>query len=130
MKDFFLKYASVLITSIVAWLSPIAPLLIATGFLVSSDLFTGIWAAKKKGQVISSKRMGNSVTKTILYLFAIILGHVMDTNFMNLGIAKIVSLTICIVEFKSNMENISTITGLNIWKAIKDKIDAIRTPKN
>jgi hypothetical protein len=46
--------------------------------------------------------------------------------FPQIPIANITSGYIAFVEFKSNIENISSITGLDIWKALIDKIQNFR----
>jgi phage-related holin len=103
--------------------SPIALILFTTGFLVATDLFTGIFAAKKRGENIDSKKMARSISKIIFYFVAIILSRLMEIAFFpQIPIANITAGYIALVEFKSNIENISTITGLDIWKALINKI--------
>ena len=115
------------IAYLIFFFSPIIAILIATGVLVFTDLFTGIFAANKRGEVIDSKKMARSISKIIFYFTAIILSRMMEIVFFpQIPIANITSGYIAFVEFKSNIENISSITGLDIWKALIDKIQNFR----
>ena len=125
--NFFKKHFSDIAASLMGFLVPVFNLLLATGVLVFADLLTGICAAKKRGEKIESKKLGKSITKCVFYYLAIILGHVMEVVFLNdLPIAKITAGIIATVEFKSNMENIGAITGIDFIKAIKNKLDSKR----
>ena len=121
------KYFAMFIAYLILFFSPIIAILIATGVLVFTDLFTGIFAANKRGEVIDSKKMARSISKIIFYFTAIILSRMMEIVFFpQIPIANITSGYIAFVEFKSNIENISSITGLDIWKALIDKIQNFR----
>ena len=117
------KYLTLLLTYVIFFFSPIIAILIATGVLVFTDLFTGVSAAKKRGEKIDSKKMARSISKIIFYFTAIILSRMMEIVFFpQIPIANITSGYIALIEFKSNIENISSITGLDIWKALIDRI--------
>lgn len=121
------RYFSVLCAYLIFFFSPIAVILVATGVLVFTDLFTGINAAKKRMELIDSKKMARSISKIIFYFTAIILSRMMEIVFFpQIPIASITSGYIALIEFKSNMENISAITGLDIWKALIDRIQNFR----
>lgn len=110
--------------------APINHLLIATGILVFCDMITGAKAAQKKGETIHSKKLGRTISKTIFYFMAIILSRVMElVYFPSIPLATITSGYIALVEFKSNIENISVITGTDIWKVLIDKIHASKDAK-
>lgn len=107
----------------VFFFSPILAILFTTGALVLTDLFTGVFAAKKRGETIDSKKMSMSISKIIFYFVAIILSRLMEIVFFPfIPIANITAGYIGLVEFKSNFENIATITGVDIWKALRNKI--------
>jgi phage-related holin len=121
------KYFAILIAYLIFFFSPIVAILIATGVLVFTDLFTGVFAAARRGEKVDSKKMARSVSKIIFYFTAIILSRMMETVFFpSIPIASITSGYIALIEFKSNIENISSITGLDIWKALIDKIQNFR----
>lgn len=119
------KYILSFLPYLAFFFAPIQHLLIATGILVFADMITGAKAAKKRGEVIHSKKMTRTISKTIFYFIAIILSRIMElVYFPDMPLATITAGYIAIMEFKSNMENISEITGIDIWKAIVDKIHA------
>lgn len=107
--------------------TPILPSLLWLGFFVAVDLFTAILRARKAKTPITSKKMSQTVTKLALYFIAIICGHILDTQFLNVSwlpvkTAQLISGYIAVVEFKSIIENISDLLGMPIWKFIKAKI--------
>lgn len=125
------KYIGILFTYLIFFFSPIAAILIATGVLVFTDLFTGVFAARKRGEKIDSKNMSRSISKIIFYFTAIILSRMVEIVFFpSIPVASITSGYIALIEFKSNMENISSITGLDIWKVLIDKIQNFRNDDN
>ncbi len=127
MTTFFKKHWDTILSALIGFFIPIFNLLLATGILILADMITGIYAAKKRGEKIESKKMGRSITKCIFYYLAIILGHIMEVVFVqDLPIAKITAGIISTVEFKSNMENIAAITGIDLWKLLKEKMDSKR----
>lgn len=108
---------------LIFFFSPVMWTLLAVGILVGVDLFTGILAAKKRGEVIRSNGISRTVSKIALYSIAIILSRMMEVVFFPwLPVASITSGYIALVEFKSNLENIGEWTGIDIWNAIKDRI--------
>ena len=59
----------------------------------------------------------------IFYGIAIILSRVMEVAFIDwLPIAQLTAGYIALVEFKSNLENIAEITGVDVWVFLKDKL--------
>jgi len=109
---------------VIFFFSPIGWTLVSIGVLVFSDVFTGIKAAKKRGDRIHSRTMSRTVSKIIFYTVAILLSRVMELAFIPwLPVAQLTSGYIAVVEFKSNMENISEVTGLDLWNHLKEKIE-------
>jgi phage-related holin len=120
-------YIPTLIAYLTFFFSPIALILFTTGVLVFTDLITGVYAAKSKGEIIHSKKMARSIGKIIFYFIAIILSRLMEVTFFPvIPIANITAGYIALIEFKSNIENVGTITGIDLWKAIIDKINVIK----
>jgi phage-related holin len=104
--------------------APISQILVAVGVLVFTDLITGIKAAKHRGEVIRSNGLQRTVGKTIFYFIAIMLSRVMELYFVQwLPITNITAGYIALAEFKSNMENIGSYTGVDVWNYLKDKIN-------
>lgn len=105
-------------------LAPIKPLAITCGFLVVADMVTGMWAAKKRKEKINSADMRRSVSKMCIYQITIVSAFALEKWIMQdaLPVSRIVSGVIGMVEFKSILENASTITGQDILKMVLDKL--------
>lgn len=109
---------------IVLFFAPITAAIIGLAVLIFFDVITGCRAAKLRGEEIRSNRMARTISKIIFYSIAIILSRVMEVSFMEwMPVAKLTAGYIAIVEFKSNMENIASITGVDIWKHLMTKIE-------
>lgn len=107
-----------------AILAPIKPLILACGVLILADMITGMMAAKKRGENINSAEMRRSLTKMVVYQVAIISGFVLEKYMLGqlVPVAKIVGGVIGMVEFKSILENVSTIAGQDIVKLVMEKL--------
>jgi len=104
--------------------APITWSIVGIGVLVFADVFTGIAAAKARGERIHSKGMSRTVGKMLYYTIAIVLSRVMELAFISwLPVAQLTSGYIAIVEFKSNMENIAQVTGVDVWNHLKDRFE-------
>lgn len=122
-----------------AWLMsfivPIAHFLVFTIVLVVTDLVTGVQAARKRGEELRSRRLSRSIQKISLYFVAILLANGMDQVFfapkgISFDVTWIVAGLIALTEFKSNLENVTTLTGVNFWTHLSAKLPAIlRIPK-
>lgn len=104
--------------------APITWSIVGIGVLVFADVFTGIAAAKNRCERIHSKGMSRTIGKMLYYTIAIVLSRVMELTFISwLPIAQLTSGYIAVVEFKSNLENIAQITGVDVWNHLKDKFE-------
>ena len=104
--------------------APIRIIAYAIGFLVAVDVLTGMWASIKTGQKITSDRFSRTVTKSLVYLVALIVAHVAEVYVFEgaAPILKVVSGFIGSTELLSTYENLSRISGLDFKKAIMDRI--------
>lgn len=110
---------------------PIGPFFGIVLFLVVADLLTGIRAAVKRKERISSSGFRRTVEKIVLYCLAIFLSEGMKNVFMPFApVTYITAFAIALTEFKSNIENIETVTGVNIWASIKGYFEKIQPPRN
>jgi phage-related holin len=127
MKD----YVTGLLLSTLAVFAPIKALLLVTGILIFSDLISGILAARKKGQKISSAGMRRTITKVAVYNAAIMLGFLTEKYMLDgfLPLSKIASGLISVVEFKSILENLDSINGNPIFKSLIEKLGSINDDK-
>lgn len=102
-----------------AVLTPIYPLMIVVTIFIGLDLITGIWKSIRNGKEIKSSIMAHSISKAVLYQIAILSSFLMETYvFGGIPVVKLVGGFIATVEFKSILENISSITGIDIWNNI------------
>lgn len=106
---------------------PLWQFLLLTIVLVLTDLYTGTLAAKHRGETIHSKGLRRSVTKITLYFIAILISRAMQNVFgVPFDLAYIASALVAITEFKSNLENIHTVTGVDFWANFADKIPSFK----
>jgi len=120
MKEYL--YKGLLVT--LSLLAPIKPLIISCGILIAADMITGMFAAKKRKESINSAEMRRSLTKMVVYQIAIISGFVLEVYMLNnlVPVSKVVAGVIGMVEFKSILENASTIAGQDILKMVMAKL--------
>jgi hypothetical protein len=126
-----IEYLKSLMIAILAVFAPIKAVIVVTGVLVIADLITGVIAAHKKGEQITSAGLRRTVTKTTVYLSAVCLGFLVEKYMIDsiLPISKLVSGIIGVVELKSLMENLNTIHGSDLFKSIIDKLGSINDSK-
>lgn len=120
MKEYVYKGLLVLATIF----APIKPLLLACGALIFADMITGMIAASKRQEKIKSSEMRRTLSKMVVYQISIISGFVLEKYMLQdlLPVSKIVSGVIGMVEFKSILENASTIAGQDILKLVLEKL--------
>ena len=120
MQNVFGAAIAVLLT----FLAPISIYIFVMLLFVACDFITGVRAAQKRKELVQSKRMRDSVDKFIYYALAIVLSHALDMTLFNgvVNITYTVGGFILMIEFKSNLENISSITGISLWEFVKEKL--------
>jgi phage-related holin len=118
--DALLGALSVFLGVVFNFITPVAGFIITSTALVFCDLITGIWAAKKQRQQVHSKGLRKTVAKITLYFMAIMLCHSVQTVYFNwLPLTYAIAVYIALTELLSNLENISIITGTNVFKEAK-----------
>lgn len=105
-------------------LAPIQVLAIAIGFLVVADVVTGVWASLKAKQRVTSDRFGRTVTKSGVYLVALVVAHVAEAYVFGgaVPVTKVVSGLVGTTELISIYENLSRISGLDFKRAIAERL--------
>ena len=105
-------------------LLPLRAQLVAAFCLVMLDLFTGVWASIKQGKPITSAGLGRTVAKIVVYQSALLTAFLAQTFLIGdtLPALAIVSSFIGVTELKSVLENLSTILGTDILKALIAKL--------
>ena len=120
------SFLSNLLVSAMAALAPIKPVMITVGILIISDLITGIWAARKRGEQITSAALGRTVSKMVVYQTAVVTGFLLQKYLLAdaMPIVNIVGGIIGMVEFKSFVENANAIVDGDIMKEILKKLSS------
>jgi phage-related holin len=93
--------------------------------LVFVDLYTGIKAARFRGEEIRSNGLRRTIDKITLYFIAILICEATEVVFHLpdfLNFSMICAGLITITELKSNLENISEFTGNDYWAALVKKL--------
>lgn len=138
MKLFFLSYTALslselvlhLIDKVQAFVMPISNFLVIMVALVIADWITGTRAAIKRKEPIVAAKMGKTIEKMALYFIALLLSEGMRRTFVpDFPITYITALSISITEFKSNVENIELVTGVQIWDSLKERFSALLKKK-
>jgi ABC-type antimicrobial peptide transport system permease subunit len=91
-------------------------------FATLTDTITGVWASKKVGEPITSKRLSDFVPKIIAYFFVLILAHGIDVQYdlvdQKINAMSAVSLALLGVNLKSIDENFQKAIGVGLFKGI------------
>lgn len=125
MKSKTLIIFTEIIAFMIFFFQDIVSSLMAIGFLVMADSFTGIWAAHNVGgwRSVTSRKMGRIVAKLILYPLSIIVAKVAEVYLSPVIPWTDVTMGIlAIIEVKSIFENIGIILGFDLWQKIKEKM--------
>ena len=123
IKAWILKHLSDIIISIIAVLTPMIGIMIATGLLIAFDFISGIAAAIKRKEDITSRKMSQTIAKIIFYNIALFTS--MGVQYLMsdvMPVTKLIVGVIAMVEAKSIYENIGYILGINFWDVIRQYI--------
>lgn len=121
-----------LLLAAAAALAPIHSVLIVVGILIVVDTITGVWAAIKSGQTITSARLRDTITKMLLFQLAVITGFLLEKYLLAdlLPVSKLIAGIIGVTEGTSILENINKIRGDNLFKTLIDKLGSVnKEPK-
>jgi hypothetical protein len=118
------QFLTGILTSIAMVLAPIKGIIITVGILIFADMISGVAAARKRGEKISSARLRDSITKCLIYQVAIITGFLVQQYLLQdfIPIVKIVASLIGMVELKSLYENLDSIHGGDLFNRILDTL--------
>ena len=125
-------YVKSFIFAIASFFLPIKPLLLVVGLFICCDTVLGVWAAHKRGEKITSRKLGQIIPKMILYQSSIVVGFILETYLLgefityfvdipNL-ITKLIAMVLVFVESLSINENFENITGKNLFNEFKRMI--------
>lgn len=111
--------------------APIHAAILGVGFLIMTDLITGIIAAYKRGEAINSERLKNTAVKMLVYNLLLTSSFIAQkylTPFIPFTNIALSFLTI--IEIKSLGENFESITGISFIKFLKSYLNnKLNAPK-
>ncbi len=124
MEHNLCKFLTSLLVASLAILAPLYATMATVGFLVFMDLLSGVWAAYKRNESITSAGLRRTVSKTIIYLGATICGFLVERYMTgaSVPVTKIVAGFIGLTELKSILENSNAILGVDLFKALIQKL--------
>lgn len=117
--------------SVLSFLVPLQGLLIAVGFAIVLDTFTGVFKAVKLGgwSALKSRKLSDIAAKVLLYNMAVLSVYVMDhfllSGFMKHWFSadylftKIIALLLVVIELTSVKENFEAAYKKDLWKLLK-----------
>jgi hypothetical protein len=126
MKQFLLT----VVMSIITVFLPIKATLVAVMALTVIDLASGLWAASKRGEPITSSGLKRTIIKIFVYEAVVMLGYITEQYLTGdiIPLVKILAGYIGITELKSVLENIKDISGLDIIKSLINKLAQQQDP--
>lgn len=120
-----------LILATIAIFAPIKAAVVAVMVLTAVDLITGLVAAKKRGEKITSSGLKRTVIKTFIYQIATLCAFLAQ-KYLVLDIMPVCTLVtslIGITELKSILENLDSIHGGSFFSAVVTKLSEKPGPK-
>lgn len=116
MKDWLVSA----LLSMLAVLAPVKMVIITVGILIFADLIMGMWAAHKRGEIITSAALRRTITKMLVYQTCVITGFMLEKYLLggSIPVIKLIGGVIGVVEFKSIIENANTVLGMDLFKEI------------
>lgn len=119
-----MSHIKILALTLLAVFAPIKAIIFAALTLIIFDLITGVIASHKRGEPITSAGFQRTLTKTFVYLSAIMLGFLAETYLTGdlLPVSKIITSYIGFTEMCSLLENLNSISGTNLLTALIAKL--------
>lgn len=101
--------------------APIWILILWMTIFVMFDLVSGLMAAKKRGELLESRKLRRTITKLTWYFIAVLLAHGLDVCVIpldDLHLAGFMAAIIGGVEIYSMLENAYCITGNRVFRLL------------
>ena len=116
-------YTFTLLYWVVVYFQPTLEFMLLVGFFVVMDTVTGMAAAFKLGEELTSKKFRAVFPKFIIYGCAVLVAHVLQRQFFpDFPAMKIVAGFVAYSELMSIDENIQKITGVSVFKFFIKKL--------
>ena len=125
MKEKFAAAGLEISAFIAIFCAELKPALLAIGFLIMADTFTGIWGSWKKDGIksVTSRKAGRIVSKMIIYPLCLIVAKVAELYLAPaIPWLDVTAGILAAVEVKSIFENASIIVGFDLWERVKKAI--------
>lgn len=110
--------------TLLAVFAPIKAIILTAFVLILADLFTGVFAAFKRKEPITSAGFKRTLIKLFVYQSAIMLGYLAETYLTGtlLPVSKIITSYIGFTEIVSVLENLNSIAGGSLLTALITKL--------
>lgn len=115
------KIWAYLFSAFIGFCEPLSVLMMWFLIFIMCDMITGISAAIKERQIITSHGLQRTIVKFVMYAMTIVLLESIDKYMMtwaSFGLAKIGATIICGIELYSILENCYRITGNQVFKVM------------
>ena len=108
---------------------PIWPFIITAIALVFADAITGVIAAKKRGDKITSRGFYRTSQKIVVYMVSILACEGIRVVFVpGIPVTYTAAAAISVTELKSILENTRTVSGVNIFQQIGGLLPGKKKP--
>lgn len=127
----YIKYSVNLLLATMAVFAPIKPAVITVMVLTIIDLITGVIAAKRRQEPITSAGFGRTIVKILVYEAATLCAYLAQ-KYLVLDIMPVCTLVtslIGITELKSVLENLDSISGGSFFSSLITKLNSTNDPK-
>lgn len=122
-----LSWFKMLLLTCLAFLAPVKPLMVGAIVLVALDSITGVFAAHRRGEPITSAGFRRTITKGTVYTLAILASYVAEKMLLDhaVPVAKLVAGAIGVTEIKSCLENCGSALGMPVFRALMAKFGSV-----
>ena len=122
-QDYWIGVIFTMFSWISSFIMSVATFLSFTLVIVLVDLYTGRMAAKHRGEAIKSSGYRQSVKKYVLYMTGILISELFIRVFsLPIPLTYMVAGVVALTEIKSIFENIETVTGVDLWGYVGEKL--------
>ena len=111
--------------------APIKSTLITVMVLSVVDLVTGVWAARRRGEPISSRELKRTPIKIAVYEIAVLCAYLVAQYLTGpeLPIMNLVAGLIGMVELKSILENLDGVSGGPLFSVVTTRLQEMSGSK-
>jgi hypothetical protein len=118
------NYFFALLTAVIGIFGPVKEVMATVVVLILLDLVTGMYAAYKRKEPLSSSAIRRTVSKIFIYEVAIGAGFLAQAYLVKdlIPVANLIGSVVGLVELKSVLENLNGASGTDIFKSIIDRL--------